>query len=99
MVDGIRASSACRSTTARCSRRERAEVRSNRVDQPAGAGHDREVMVGVAEERVDHARALEIVADLVLHGYADAAVELDRLLTHKARGAADLDLGGGDHPP
>ena len=50
------------------------------------------MMIGVAEHRVDHGDALEIVADLVLHGHADAAVELDRLLADEAAGAADLHL-------
>ena len=34
------------------------------------------MMIGIAEEEVDHRLALEVVGDLVLHGDADAAVEL-----------------------
>ena len=53
-----------------------------------------EVVIGVAELRVDHRRPLEQVTDLELHGHADAAVELDRLLADEAPGAADLNLRG-----
>src|SRR5258708_1526778 len=70
--------------------------RSDRVDEAAGFGDDGEVVVGVAEHRVDHADALEVMTDLVLVGHADAAMKLDRLLADSAPGAAALDLGGGD---
>src|ERR1041385_5039304 len=63
---------------------------------PAHAGEHAEVMVGVAEQGVDHGDALEVVADLVLHGHADAAVQLDRALADDAAGAADLHLRGAD---
>src|ERR1700746_305644 len=71
-------------------------VSSGRSDQPTHAGELGEMVVGVAEQRVDDADAFEIVPDLVLHGHADAAVQLDRLLPDKPPGAADLHLGGGD---
>src|SRR5260370_13430974 len=64
--------------------------------QSAHAGERSEMMVGVAEQAVDHGDALEVVANLVLHGHANAAVELDRALADDAARAADLDLGGGD---
>ena len=67
-----------------------------RATDPAHAGERREVIVGVAEHAFDHRQALEVVADLVLHGHADAAVQLDRLLADKLAGAADLHLGRGD---
>src|SRR5262249_21836548 len=71
-------------------------VSSGYSDQPAHAGELGEMVVGVAEQRVDDADAFEIVPDLVLHGHADAAVQLDRLLADETPGAADLHLGGGD---
>ena len=60
------------------------------------SGERREVVVGIAEHRIDHGGALEVVADLVLHGHADAAVQLDRLLADEFCRAPDLHLGGGD---
>src|SRR6266536_2921842 len=45
-----------------------------RLDQAASAADFGEVMVGVAEHRVDRGDALEIMPDLVLHGHADAAM-------------------------
>src|SRR5579883_2429132 len=51
-----------------------------RRHEPAQAGEGGEMMVRVAEQRIDHGDALEIVADLRLHGHADAAVQLDRAL-------------------
>ena len=73
----------------------RSRRRSSHTNPP-GFRHKREVMVGVAEQHVDHGQALEVVADLVLHRHADAAVQLDRLLADEAAGAADLHLGGRD---
>src|SRR6266542_6906758 len=67
-----------------------------RLDQAASAADFGEVMVGVAEHRVDRGDALEIMPDLVLHGHAHAAVELYRLLADQPAGAPDLHLGGGD---
>src|SRR6266851_10164926 len=64
--------------------------------QSTHAGERSEMMVGVAEQTVDHGDALEVVANLVLHGHANAAMELDRALADDAARAADLDLGGGD---
>src|SRR5215813_3021359 len=64
--------------------------------QPAHAGERSKMMVGVAEQGVDHGDTLEVVAGLVFHGHADAAVELDRALADDAARATDLDLGGGD---
>src|SRR5580704_7761137 len=61
--------------------------------QSAHAGERGEMMVGVAEQGVDHGDALEVVTDLILHGHANAAMELDRALADKAARAADLDLG------
>jgi hypothetical protein len=52
------------------------------------------VRVGIAEHRVDHRGALEVVADLVLHCHADTAMQLDRLLADQPAGAADLHLCG-----
>src|ERR1051326_3617531 len=71
---------------------------SLRLDQAARMGDFGEVMVGVAEYRVDRGDALEIMSDLVLHGHADAAVELHRLLADEPAGAPDLRLRGGDRP-
>src|SRR5262245_45013320 len=68
-------------------------VSSSRSDQPAHAGELGEMVVGVAEQRVDDADAFEIVPDLVLHGHADAAVQLDRVLADETPGAADLHPG------
>src|ERR1043166_5943182 len=51
-----------------------------RRHQAVGFGEQAEVMIGVAEGQVDGGDALEVVADLVLHGHADAAVPLDRAL-------------------
>src|ERR1044072_468888 len=49
-----------------------------RADHAAHAGERGQMIVGVAEHRIDHGDALEVVADLVLHRHADAAVELNR---------------------
>ena len=54
------------------------------------------MVVGVAEGHVDHGQPLEVVADLGLHGHADAAMQLDRLLADELAGLADLHLGSGD---
>src|ERR1700736_5930341 len=48
--------------------------RSDRIDEAAGFGDDGEVVIGVAEHRIDHADALEVMADLVPVGHADAAM-------------------------
>src|SRR6266851_4082126 len=74
-----------------------ATVASNRIDEAAGFGDRGEVVVGVAEQRVDHGDALEVMADLVFVGHADAAMELDRLLADELARAAALHLGGGDN--
>src|SRR5688572_22150619 len=60
------------------------------LEQTALRGDAAEVVVGVAEGRLDHGQPLEVVADLVLHGHADAAVQLDRLLADVFRGASHL---------
>src|SRR5258708_22400412 len=70
--------------------------RSDRIYEAAGFGDDGAVVIGVAEHRIDHADALEVMADLVLVGHADAAMKLDGLLADIAPGTAGLDLGGGD---
>ena len=54
------------------------------------------MVVGVAKLLFDHGQAFEVVAALVFHGHADAAMQLDGLLADEAGAAADLDLGGGD---
>src|SRR5579883_742850 len=59
-------------------------------------GDPAQVIIGVAERVLDHGQALEVVADLGLHGHADAAMELDRLLADILAGLADLHLGRGD---
>jgi len=51
------------------------------------------MMVGVAEHRVDHGDALEVVADLVLHGHANATMELDRALAEIALLANNMNEG------
>src|SRR6266446_4508022 len=61
---------------------------------PAAAGELPQMKVGIAEHRVDHRGAFEVMADLVLHGHADAAMQLDRLLADQPRGTADLHLCG-----
>src|SRR4051812_5693298 len=67
-----------------------------RPDHAAHAGERGEMIVGIAEHRIDHRDALEVVPDLVLHGHADAAVELDRLLAHELARAADLHFRSAD---
>src|SRR3954452_3314158 len=67
-----------------------------RLNQPATVRHAALVVVGVTERVLDHGQALEVVADLRLHGHADAAVELDRLLSDELQRLADLHLGRGD---
>src|ERR1700741_5007441 len=67
-----------------------------RRNQAVGLRQHAEMMIGVAERGVDGGDALEVVADLVLHGHADAAVQLDGALADDAAGATDLHLGGGD---
>ena len=51
------------------------------------------MVVAVAERHVDHGEPLEVVAGLVFHGHADAAVQLDRRLAHEPRRFAGLHLG------
>src|SRR6516162_6727480 len=58
----------------------------------ATAGEFAEMVVAIAEHRVDHCGALEIVADFVFHRHADPAVQLYRLLPDQSAGAADLHL-------
>src|SRR4051812_11564543 len=74
-------------------------VRSTLADDAARAGEYSQMMIGVAERLVDHGGALEVVADLVLHGHADAAVQLDRAFADDLRGASDLNLGSGNGLP
>src|SRR5262249_10452893 len=71
-------------------------VSSGRGDEPTHTGELDEMVIGVAEQRVGDDDAFEVVPDLVLHGHADATVQLDRLLADEPPGAADLHLGGGD---
>src|SRR5262245_2030339 len=66
------------------------------ADHATHARERREMIVGIAEHGIDHRDALEVVADLVFHRHADAAVELDRLLADEFRRAPDLHLGGAD---
>ena len=54
------------------------------------------MVVGVAELAVDHAEVLEVVADVVLVGHRDAAVDLHRLLADQTARLADLHLGRRD---
>ena len=49
-------------------------------EQSANPSQRCQMHVGVAEQHVDHRHALEVVADIVFHGHADAAVQLDRFL-------------------
>src|SRR5215210_9493676 len=56
---------------------------------PAHAGERGEVVVGVSEGLVDHRGTLEVVADLVLHRHADAAMQLDRAFADDLGGTAD----------
>ena len=50
------------------------------------------MMIDIAELGVDRRQALEIVTDCVLHGHADTAMQLNRLLTNEAGGAPDFDF-------
>src|SRR5437879_6488540 len=61
-----------------------------RLNQPAAVGDAAEMVIGVAEGVFDHGQPLEVVADLGLLGHADAAMELDRLLTDELPRFADL---------
>src|SRR4051794_40486065 len=54
-----------------------------------------DLLTAVAEQVVDGGQAGGEVADGVLRGHADAAVELDRLLADVAPGLADLELRAG----
>ena len=49
------------------------------------AGEAAAVVIGVAEQRVDHGQALEIMADGELVGHAHAAMQLHRRLADQAR--------------
>ncbi len=60
--------------------RMRARTRNDDLHQPAALGDAAQMVVRVAEGVFDHGQPLEVVADLGLHGHADAAMELDRLL-------------------
>ena len=50
------------------------------------------MVAAVAEQRVDHRHALEIVPDGIFHRHADAAMELDRVLADKPSATPDLGL-------
>src|ERR1700734_1846381 len=60
-----------------------------RRDQSAARSDQIEMMIGVAELRVDDREAFEVVADHRLHGHADAAMDLDRLLADETARASD----------
>src|SRR5438105_1726860 len=49
-------------------------------NQTVELGEQPEMIVGISERGIDRGHPLEVVADLVFHGHADAAVQLDRLL-------------------
>src|SRR5262245_27150476 len=63
--------------SARCASARRA---SGAGDEVRACREARHVVLGVAEHRLERAHPLEVEADVVLVGDADAAVELDRLL-------------------
>src|SRR5690606_21328034 len=48
---------------------------------------------GAAPARLEHAGALEVEADVVFVGHADAAVELDALAADRVKHAVGLGLG------
>src|SRR3954469_4316537 len=54
--------------------RRRAPRNDGTLHQPAALADAAEVVVGVAKGVFDHRQALEVVADLRLHGHADAAM-------------------------
>src|ERR1700754_5165665 len=64
------------------------------LDQSPCVGDGAEVIVGVAKAVLDHGQPLEVVTDLGLHGHADAAMELDRLLADELQRFADLHFRG-----
>src|SRR5207248_11592594 len=74
----------------------RAKVRRGRTSRGsrrrAASGKLAQMMVGIAEHRVDHRDPFEVVTDLVLHRHPDAAMQLDRLLDDELAGTAYLDL-------
>src|SRR2546426_8756215 len=53
------------------------------------------VVLGVAEERLQRLRALEVEVEVVLPGEADAAVDLDGVAADLARGIAHVGLADG----
>src|SRR5882724_7212715 len=68
--------------------------RWNLLHQPAALGDAAQMIIGVAKTVLDHGQPLEVVADLGLHGHADAAMELDRLLADELCRLADLHFRG-----
>src|SRR6266498_3679469 len=53
------------------------------------------VVLGVAEDRLQRLRALEVEVEIVLPGEADAAVHLDGVAADLPRGVADVGLADG----
>src|SRR3954453_16061595 len=57
-----------------------------------------QMLAGRAEQELIDEQALGVAAERQLIGRADGPVELDRLLMHGTRTAADLGFGAGDRP-
>src|SRR5882757_7388696 len=56
------------------------------LHQPAGVGDATQMIIGIPKSVLDHGQPLEVMADLGFLGHADAAMELDRLLTDELCG-------------
>src|SRR6056297_4205968 len=59
-------------------------------DHAAEIGKARGVVVGIAEQLLDHGRTLEGVRHLVFHGDRHPAMQLHRVLADEAAGIPDL---------
>src|SRR3546814_19618440 len=72
---------------------------SARGRETAGIGQGVEMVVGIAEQRVDRGQSLERMADLIFGRYPDRTVKLDGLLAAEPAATPDLNLGRGDVAP
>src|SRR3546814_14153421 len=69
---------------------------SARGRETAGIGQGVEMVVGIAEQRVDRGQSLERMADLIFGRYPDRTVKLDGLLADEPTATPDLNLCRGE---
>src|SRR3984957_1522162 len=60
---------------------------------PQCVAETREVKINIAQTQVDHGQSLEVMADDHFVDHTHGTVQLNRLLSHQARGLTDIRLG------